>query len=76
MTYLISFDISFASDYTSDSVYTTIFLMLTVGKGKNTRSVTDMLICPWSRGHPLQKNSEGFWITNLGAGSILSLLAK
>lgn len=74
MTYLISFDISFASDYTCDSVSTAIFSVFTAGKGKNIRSVTAYMSVEQSV--PLAKNSNGFWITNLGAGSILALLAK
>lgn len=40
MTYLISFDIYFASDYTSDSMSTASFSVFTAGKDKNIRSVT------------------------------------
>lgn len=40
MTYLISFDIYFASDYTSDSMSTASFSVFIAGKDKNIRSVT------------------------------------
>lgn len=62
MTYQISFDISFASDYTSDSLFTAIFSVFTAGKGKNIRSVTVTLIHPWSRVCPLQKKKKIKWI--------------
>lgn len=77
--YPIPFEISkqtFCLGLHHDSASTAIHPVLTAGKGNGTRSATDLLVCLWSRVHTLQKPSDGFWITNLGAGSILAVLAK
>lgn len=74
MTYLISFDIPFPQITPAIVCPQQFFSVFTAEKGKSIRSVTVYMSVEQSM--PLAKNSDGFWTTNLGAGSILALLAK